>query len=464
MDNFVKTFLAISGIIGTIVATILLVQIDISDKTPPKIEFANSGEIYAHSKEPFVVNFSDESGLENIVVELQNEGQGGVKIFEENFKKEPPKEFSVSLKLPPSTQKGVVTAYATDASGGLLKGNSASLSKKILADTTPPQISLIAKNFVARNGGAVMVSFAVKDEHFASVHLVDNQGKIYHPKKFVAQGVYAAFVGVWDEDFALSIVAKDEAGNVAEKSVEFNKKEAKFSTTSMYLSDAFINSLVKQILTAQGVQSRGGAEDFTYLNNILRKQNDAKFLAANAKNNSVEVGEFDLESFLPLRFNAKTSNFAAVTNYYYKGKKLGDSTRLGIDLKAASGSVVRASNKGVVAFAGDNGIYGQSVVVNHGFGISSVYSHLSKINVVEGQEVKEDEVIGVIGRSGFVTSTRLQFAVIANGVFVQPEDFMNPVWVEENVKNIVAATKSFALRQNLQPLNVFKNEENKGNL
>ena len=61
---------------------------------------------------------------------------------------------------------------------------------------------------------------------------------------------------------------------------------------------------------------------------------------------------------------------------------------------------VQASNDGVVALARFFGIYGNAVVVDHGYGLESLYAHLSAIDVKEGQEVKRGETLGRTGDAG----------------------------------------------------------------
>ena len=75
--------------------------------------------------------------------------------------------------------------------------------------------------------------------------------------------------------------------------------------------------------------------------------------------------------------------------YYYKGEKLDEQDHLCIDLASLANSPVEASNSGRVIFAEDLGIYGLTVVIDHGQVLASLYAHLSKITVGLDQEVKK---------------------------------------------------------------------------
>lgn len=78
----------------------------------------------------------------------------------------------------------------------------------------------------------------------------------------------------------------------------------------------------------------------------------------------------------------------------------------GLDLLAAVGTPVRAVGAGTVAFAGEQGSYGNLVVVNHQGGRQSRYSHLKSVGVTAGQKVKQGESLGTVGSTGNPTSTQ----------------------------------------------------------
>lgn len=92
----------------------------------------------------------------------------------------------------------------------------------------------------------------------------------------------------------------------------------------------------------------------------------------------------------------------------------------GIDLVADVGTSVHAAGAGVVSYVGQRGGYGNVVEINHGFGYSTVYGHLKKALVREGQKVKRGQVIALSGDSGLSTGPHLHYEVIRNGVHVNP--------------------------------------------
>ena len=92
----------------------------------------------------------------------------------------------------------------------------------------------------------------------------------------------------------------------------------------------------------------------------------------------------------------------------------------GIDIEADVGSHVHATGDGVVSYVGPRGGYGNVVEIDHGFGYSTLYAHLEKPLVREGQRVKRGEVIALSGNTGLSTGPHLHYEVIKNGVHVDP--------------------------------------------
>ncbi len=96
----------------------------------------------------------------------------------------------------------------------------------------------------------------------------------------------------------------------------------------------------------------------------------------------------------------------------------------GTDFRAAVGAKVFAANSGIVRIAKDRYYAGNSIVIDHGYGIYSQYYHLSKIKVKPGQKVKKGELIGLSGATGRVSGPHLHFGIFASKTQVDPLDFI----------------------------------------
>jgi murein DD-endopeptidase MepM/ murein hydrolase activator NlpD len=92
----------------------------------------------------------------------------------------------------------------------------------------------------------------------------------------------------------------------------------------------------------------------------------------------------------------------------------------GLDISADHGDPVHATADGVVSSAGQNGSYGNLVVIDHGYGIITRYGHLSRFAVFEGQRVRRGDVIGHVGSTGRSTSPHLHYEILTNGALTNP--------------------------------------------
>ncbi|MGI6424528.1 MAG: murein hydrolase activator EnvC family protein [Tepidanaerobacteraceae bacterium] len=115
-----------------------------------------------------------------------------------------------------------------------------------------------------------------------------------------------------------------------------------------------------------------------------------------------------------------TSDFGWRTHPVYKTRRYHE----GIDIAASSGADVLSVDDGEVIFSGSYGAYGYTVIVSHGGGISTQYSHLSKLLVSEGKKVLKGDKVGLIGSTGVSTGPHLHFGVIQNGKVVNPWNWL----------------------------------------
>ena len=118
----------------------------------------------------------------------------------------------------------------------------------------------------------------------------------------------------------------------------------------------------------------------------------------------------------PLAFSRITSVMGMRLHPIYNTWK----AHTGVDYAAPSGTAVRSVGDGVVESAGWQGGYGNTVVVRHRNGHSTLYAHLSKISVRKGQSVAQSQDLGAVGATGSATGPHLHFEFRVNGVHRDP--------------------------------------------
>ena len=119
----------------------------------------------------------------------------------------------------------------------------------------------------------------------------------------------------------------------------------------------------------------------------------------------------------PVAFSRKTSGFAMRLHPIFQTMK----AHLGVDYAAPTGTPALTVGDGVVEFAGVQGGYGNTVIVRHGNNHSTVYAHLSRIQVRKGQTVQKGQTIGAVGSTGWSTGPHLHFEFRVNGTHVDPQ-------------------------------------------
>ena len=113
-----------------------------------------------------------------------------------------------------------------------------------------------------------------------------------------------------------------------------------------------------------------------------------------------------------------TARFGNTGGYWSSG------IHTGLDFAAPTGTPIKAAASGTVVSTGYKGAYGNQVVVNHGGGVKTTYSHLSSISVSPGQKVSTGDRLGGMGSTGNSTGSHLHFEVKQNGKFVDPEAWL----------------------------------------
>jgi murein DD-endopeptidase MepM/ murein hydrolase activator NlpD len=230
----------------------------------------------------------------------------------------------------------------------------------------------------------------------------------------------------------LRLVAEDDAGNAAEIAFvdRFFPKPPHEDT--IRLDEAFLGKVVPEIRQqTPGLEDRGSLlENYLLINRELRRANAAEIADLGGRS----AGAFLwTEVFLP-QPNAKVmSAFADRRTYLFEGREVDRQTHLGFDLASVARAPVAAANPGVVVLARYFGIYGNTVVLDHGLGLATLYSHLSSVDVKEGDRVARGQTLGRTGQTGLAGGDHLHFTTLVRGLPVDPREWWDAKWILDRV-------------------------------
>jgi murein DD-endopeptidase MepM/ murein hydrolase activator NlpD len=179
-------------------------------------------------------------------------------------------------------------------------------------------------------------------------------------------------------------------------------------------------SVVYEVLEADGEPVRTGRVLTAEIDNGSNTYEAVWFQEPGQKGNYYSLeGKSLSRAYLasPVPFSRKTSGFAMRLHPIFKTQQ----AHRGVDYAAPTGTPAQSVGDGVVTFAGVQGGYGNVVEVRHGTGHSTLYAHLSKINVRKGQTVQKGQTIGAVGSTGWSTGPHLHFEFRVNGVHTDPQ-------------------------------------------
>jgi murein DD-endopeptidase MepM/ murein hydrolase activator NlpD len=111
----------------------------------------------------------------------------------------------------------------------------------------------------------------------------------------------------------------------------------------------------------------------------------------------------------------------------------------GIDISVSEGTRVQTTGDGIVSFSGYDKGYGQKITINHGYGYKTIYAHLSKSLVRQGQKVKRGDIIALSGNTGVSTGPHLHYEVLKDNVKVNPTAYY---FDETNPDKFITTQKS----------------------
>ncbi|MFZ5573385.1 MAG: M23 family metallopeptidase [Thermodesulfobacteriota bacterium] len=314
------------------------------------------------------------------------------------------------------------------------KGNRADIERRMVIDTKPPRLEVISRQHNINQGGAGLAVYRVSESDTRNGVMVGDHFFPGYSGSFTDPLVYLAFFALdhlQGPDTDMFVTASDPAGNSGRAVLPHYIRKKKFRQDTIQLSDGFLQQKMPEFNSAAEVsRQESGLDKFLAVNRVLREKNEKELTALASKTDPVVRWD---GVFQRLPRSAPRAGFADLRSYEYQGKIVDRQYHMGLDLASLANSPIPAGNAGKVVFAGVVGIYGNTVVLDHGCGVFSLYSHLSQMDVTEGDLVNKGHPLGKTGTTGLAGGDHLHYAMLVNTTFVNPIEWWDESWITNNI-------------------------------
>jgi len=244
---------------------------------------------------------------------------------------------------------------------------------------------------------------------------------------------FALFAVPYDlgDSSKVHLTAADDVGNRAEVAFLDKFTPRPIHADTIQVDDPYMNRVVPEIMSQSEVADQGDMlKNYIEINRNLRKKNAQTLKELAAKS---EPKFLWTQAFQPWINSKITAAFADRRTYIYKGQPIDQEDHLGFDMAATEHAAITASNSGKVVLAHFFGIYGNAVIIDHGYGLMSLYGHMSSIGVKEGQDVQRGQEIGRSGKTGLAGGDHLHFTMLLQGLPINPIEWWDPHWIQDRV-------------------------------
>lgn len=379
-----------------------------------------------------------ESNIKSVTVRVRK-NSGTLTLLEKHFTNTSPRQ-SITFNLKETGLRdgkfeleisAVDTAFA-----GFGMGNSSTRIWDMRIDTQPPRISVRSTSPSIRRGSSTAFAYSVSEEVSTTGVEV---GDLFFPAYRQPDGLYYCFIAfpleVPANQFTPVIMARDLAGNETRSRLLIHAQERNYRADKLTISDKFLANKA-QVFAELVPEQLTDLERYIKINNEVRLQNEAvlRRLAEQTSPTMLWSGPFRR-----LPRSAVMANFGDNRTYLNNGNIIDHQTHMGLDLASTAKAPIPAGNSGRVIFAEPLGIFGNLIVIDHGLGLMSLYSHMSEILVNVGDEVKKGDIIARTGTTGLAGGDHLHFGMLVGGIQVQPIDWLDKNWIKNTITDRLAA-------------------------
>ena len=311
----------------------------------------------------------------------------------------------------------------------------------------PPSLQVTSSRTYVAQGGCELVTYRVGE---SAVRDGVRSGSWWFPGYPLPGGgkqdrfaLFAVPYDIAQPDARLMV--EDAAGNIAEKAFIDQFFAKPFKSDNLEISDAFINKVVPEILSqSPEITDRGNPLDnYLAINRELRLKNSQTIRELARKSKPAFLWN---SPFAMMRNGKVMAAFADRRTYIYQGREIDRQDHLGFDLAVTKHAPVPAANSGTVVCARFFGIYGNAVVIDHGYGLQTIYGHLSSISVKEGQQIASGAIIGHTGETGLAGGDHLHYSTLLQGLPVNPVEWWDGHWIRDRIAGKLGGAFQFQVK------------------
>lgn len=378
------------------------------------------------------------SNIKSVVV-MVRKSSGAVTVLDRTFASASPRQtISFNLKdagLRDGNFELEIKARDT-AMAGFGRGNTTTRNWAMRLDTQPPRVSVRSTSPSLRRGSITAVAYSVSEDVLKTGVQV---GDLFFPGYKQPNGLYYSFIvfplTMTPAQYTPEIMAQDLAGNESRGRLTVHAQERTYRSDIMNISDKFLNDKFP-VLQKIVPDASTPLDAYVRVNQETRLQNEAvlRELAKQSAPTMLWSG-----TFARLPNSAVMAQYGDNRTYKHNGQTIDQQTHMGLDLASVAKAMVPAANSGRVVFADDLGIFGNAVVIDHGLGLMTIYSHLSEIMTNVGNNVSRGDTVGRTGTTGLAGGDHLHFGVLLGGIQAQPVDWYDKNWIKNTITDRLAA-------------------------
>ncbi len=391
-----------------------------------------------------VVEANAEHGVKHFTAAVEQNGQ--TQTVYEDSTRSPQRQriytFTAGQKQAAFLKEGPAKLILKGTSNDF-RGSTTTITQDIQVVLRPPTIVPDGRQHYINQGGAELVTMDLGGSWTDSGVRAGNYSAGTFPMPGEADNSnhrFSLFPYPWDlsSDTVPVAFARNVAGTEVTGTFWFKVFPKRFRESTIQLNDRNMQKVVGE-LDPEGTGSL--VDRFVKLNREMRRANGQVIynLRTNTEKKVLWSGPF-----IPVK-GTRESFFADKRSYIYNGRKVDEQVHLGYDLAQTQNTPVKAANSGKVIYADRLGLYGNCVIIDHGYSLQSLYGHMSRIMVKVGDTVGKEQQIGISGATGMAFGDHVHFSMMIAGVQIDPKEWWDDHWIKDRILSKIGPGANSAL-------------------